>query len=147
MRGQNDSNELVLGEFVLGQRPEIEIHIYRMLNGDRLDEDPVRTITAGYNDARYPSPRVAPPGQYVGVYPHTVPPPDPPPVLPKPMEGACAYWDGLWDRDDGLNPTAGTNAPVRGDIPPNGSYYAAYLVVDGVLLANEDQFVAFEKDA
>jgi len=144
MRALDPPKELVLGEFVLGQRPEVEIRIYA------TDPDPdvlVRTITAGYNEDRYPSPRVTPPGQYVGVYPHTVPPPDPPPVLPKPMEGACAYWDGLWDRDDGLNPTAGTNAPVRGDIPPNGSYYAAYLVVDGVLLANEDQFVAFEKDA
>jgi len=139
MRALDPPKELVLGEFVLGQRPEVEIRIYA------TDPDPdvlVRTITAGYNEDRYPSPRVTPPGQYVGVYPHTVPPPDPPPVLPKPMEGACAYWDGLWDYDYAGNATSGTNV----DVEIYGENYRAYLAIDGEMLTGVGEWVAFTKE-
>ncbi len=137
MRVPEDPNELVLGEFVLGQRPEVEIRIYHT---DPAPDVLVRTITAGYNENRYPSPRVTPPGQYVGVYPHTVPPPtNPPPVLPKPMEGACAYWDGLWDEDHDGAATAGTNAPFD----PEPQHYRAELVINGDVASSFD----FEKRA
>ena len=99
-------------------------------------------ITAGYNEDRYPSPRVTPPGQYVGVYPHTVPPPDPPPVLPKPMEGACAYWDGQWDYDYAGNATSGTNV----DVEIYGENYRAYLAIDGEMLTGVGEWVAFTKE-
>jgi len=120
-----------LGEFDLGERPEIDILIYRMANGSKIG-GPVRTITEGYDAANFPSPRHQPHGKF------EVQVDEPATDL---LLGTCAYWDGLWDTGAEI----GKNAAPRNNVPPTGIYYAAYLRVDSVLLEDEGEFYAFQK--
>ena len=124
MQPQNDPAALVLGEFDLGKRSEMEIQIVRTdLSSDVL----VRTITEGYEASNYPSPRYQPHGRFEVQANETA---------TDPLLGTCAYWDGLWDNgpDDGKNAPGDTDPPVQ---------YRADLVINGFI----ESSLAFEKTA
>jgi len=131
MQPPDDADKLVLGEFDLGERPEIEMRIYRMANGGKIG-GPVRTIAEGYDADSYPSPRYQPHGKF------EVQADEPATDL---LLGTCAYWDGLWDTGAEI----GGDAGIRDDPPPTGVYYAAFLSVDGVLLEGAGEFFPFRK--
>ena len=133
MRPQNDPDALVLGEFVLGERPEIEIRVHRT-DGPNPGEL-VRTITAGY-PALDPDPGLPPKAQYPAPVPHGRYEEIPVEDGTEELVGEAAYWDGLWDN----GPNDGKNAPFS---PINPVQYRADLVLDGVVKASS----AFEKTA
>ena len=119
--------------FTLGHRPTVAIDIWQMTNGARIPGGCVRIITEGYSSGEgYSAPTTSPHGKFVG---------SAAPQGSGKLLGTAAYWDGKWDHGD----DDGENAPVRDDFPPNGDYYAAYLVLDGQALEGTGNFYKFRK--